>query len=525
MSTPLIRRSVLDSLLPRVLTLLSGSLMLACSMEAGESGEESVQAIAQPLTFNQRLAGCQDDPRVLAGLVSVETCVGADIFFRETFEGNGRTCSTCHRVENDFTIDSTFIATLPSDDPLFVAEFDPALANLERPAIMRSSASALILENVDGVEPDPNVRFTLRSTPHTWSMGTSVTRPPDGISPPVDRTGWSGDGAPGQGRLKDFSTGAVFQHATRSLDRIAGVDFRLPDDNELNAVTRYLEELGRTNDLWLPNTFLTDAGAESGRQLFLGPVARCNNCHQNAGANSTIAAGGNRNFNTGVESARSAALAGIPVDGGFLATPANPDGSFGDGTFNSTPLVEAADTGPFFHTDTSVSGASAHDTPVATTIEQAIAFYDSPAFAASPAGQVGPIDLTATQIDQLGRFLRVVNAAFNVQVALERLDAALELANHFQNDHLAMQRQMLALARIELDDAIDVLNGAQGGPLNAAQRQHFQNARSAIDNAIATNSAAARQNGVSQARNTIWDGFIGLGAGLDFVIGPGTIMF
>ncbi|MGH9844700.1 MAG: hypothetical protein ACREEM_38775, partial [Blastocatellia bacterium] len=52
---------------------------------------------------------------------------GRDLFFKETFNGNGRTCGTCHPAENNLTIDPAFIATLPPDNPLFVAEFNPAL--------------------------------------------------------------------------------------------------------------------------------------------------------------------------------------------------------------------------------------------------------------------------------------------------------------------------------------------------------------------------------------------------------------
>ena len=62
---------------------------------------------------------------------------GATLFFEETFSGNGRTCGTCHPANNNFTIDPAFIATRPANDPLFVAEFNPALAQLERPALMR----------------------------------------------------------------------------------------------------------------------------------------------------------------------------------------------------------------------------------------------------------------------------------------------------------------------------------------------------------------------------------------------------
>jgi hypothetical protein len=38
----------------------------------------------------------------------------------------------------------------------------------------------------------------------------------------------------------------------------------------------------------------------------------CNTCHTNAGANASFGGGGNRNFNTGVESARHPALAASP---------------------------------------------------------------------------------------------------------------------------------------------------------------------------------------------------------------------
>ena len=71
---------------------------------------------------------------------------GREIFFNETFDGNGRTCGSCHPAENNFTIDPAFIATLPKDDPLFVAEFIPALKdNFENPRLMREFG--LILDN------------------------------------------------------------------------------------------------------------------------------------------------------------------------------------------------------------------------------------------------------------------------------------------------------------------------------------------------------------------------------------------
>ena len=59
---------------------------------------------------------------------------GFRIFTQEDWNGNGRTCGTCHPAENNFTIDPAFIASLPKDNPLFVAEFNPHLSkNFENP--------------------------------------------------------------------------------------------------------------------------------------------------------------------------------------------------------------------------------------------------------------------------------------------------------------------------------------------------------------------------------------------------------
>ena len=43
-----------------------------------------------PTSVDTRTAACCRDPRVVVGAVTIETCVGADLFFREPFGGNGR---------------------------------------------------------------------------------------------------------------------------------------------------------------------------------------------------------------------------------------------------------------------------------------------------------------------------------------------------------------------------------------------------------------------------------------------------
>ena len=98
---------------------------------------------------------------------------GATLFFEETFGGNGRTCGTCHPASNNFTIDRDFISTLPGSDPLFVAEFNPALAQLEKPQLMRSFG--LVLENLDGLD-NPTGKFVMRGVPHTLGLHMTMER-------------------------------------------------------------------------------------------------------------------------------------------------------------------------------------------------------------------------------------------------------------------------------------------------------------------------------------------------------------
>lgn len=526
----------------RMNTLVAAGLLLVACADTGdvqpvEVGEHSA-ALGDPnqndflgrqtmhQTLAQRQTNCQNDPRVHLNLVSADICTGADLFFREPFGGNGRACGSCHTAQFDFTISPESIALLAPNDPLFVAENNPALAQLERPDLMRNHA--LILENVDGAEA-PTTKFVMRSVPHCFSLATSITPAPivnpdgtgaDGTTqPPIQRTGWSGDGAPAPGGLKQFQVGAVFQHYTKSLNRVAGTDFTAPTDDELNRIEQFLLSIGRSADLDLTTITLADMGADAGRTTFLG--SRCNGCHRNAGANT--AAGFNRNFDTGVESARLAVLdmQSIPHDGGFGgAAPGAPfnhdsdrDGindSYGNGTFSTPPLIEAADTGPFFHTNAFV------------TIEDAIAFYTTSAFANSPAGGGNPIALSAADITNIGKFLRVLNASFNAKLAIARLSADVQVNTQYQTGFLGLQVGLLDAAQVEIRDAIADLSGAN---INAAQVAQLQAADQAITSAINTVMPMQRLAKAQSALSNVQAADQGLGTGLNFSVGPGSIMF
>ncbi len=351
---------------------------------------------------------------------------GEDIFFNETFDGNGRTCGTCHRAEDNFGLTPSFIATLPPDDSLFVSETNPDLArNFEN--------AALILENQDGFDDLEN-NFNMRGVPHTLALKTSI----DSAQGP--RTGWSGDGAPGDGTLRSFATGAVIQHFTKTLNRTEGVDFRVPTEKELDALEAFQLSLGRQKELELPLP-LKDVVAKRGQEIFLdNGLGKCNVCHRNAGANASLGGQdvGNANFDTGVENLpdQPQDLTGerVPPDDGF--------GTPGDGTFNTPPLVEAADTGPFFHNNS------------VETIEGAVAFYNGDAFNNSPSGLflagIDPngvgIKLDATQVEAVAAFLRDINALENIRVSIDLLSRRTS--------------ESLRRAVFETEDAIDVLRGA-----------------------------------------------------------------
>ena len=367
---------------------------------------------------------------------------GEHLFLNETFGGNGRTCGTCHKPTDNFGLSTAFIATLPKDDPLFVAEFNPDLAsNFENTKLIRSLS--LILENQDGFDDLEN-NFNQRGIPHTLALRTSVE------SKDGPRTGWSGDGAPGDGSLRAFATGAVIQHFTKRIERVFGVDFRIPTDEELDALEAFQLSLGRQQDLQLPLS-LTNPVALRGQEIFMdNGSGKCNACHFNAGANGNPAifgpGAGNLNFNTGVESLPDtpAFLSGefVPVDDGF--------GIPGNGEFNTPPLVEAADTSPFFHNNS------------VETIEAAVAFYNGESFNTSPAGLLiigatgSGINLDATQIVAVAAFLRVINALENIRSSDQLLARIIDSKDNSETTI----NGLLDRAYAESEDATQVLDSA-----------------------------------------------------------------
>lgn len=395
-------------------------------------------------------AACREPPpRPVPGTERIVE--GRRLFFEETFAGNGRTCGTCHPATNNLTIDPAFVATLPATDPLFVGDTIPELGHrFENDRLIRGVG--LILENLDGFADLENV-FVMRGVPHTLGLRLSVA------SARGPRTGWSGDGAPGDGSIRSFATGAVIQHFTKTVNRVPGIDFRLPTDAELDALEAFQLALGRQQELALPLR-LRSPVALRGQAIFnSGTEGKCSACHFNAGANGDPrifgAGAGNLNFDTGVED-----LPDQPAD--LLGEKNPPDdglGFPGDRTFNTPGLVESADTGPFFHNNS------------VETIEGAVAFYTGNAFTNSPAGKLlvgatgSAISLDGTQIVAVAAFLRVINALENIRQSIEFLRARVDNVIVPTEDFGAL----LSRAEDEINDAIMVLQGGGLHP-NAVAR-------------------------------------------------------
>ena len=390
---------------------------------------------------------------------------GAFLFANETFAGNGRTCTTCHRLEHNLTIDPGLIATLPASDPLFLAETNPNLAFLENPQLLRSRA--LITEHVDGFDK-PAV---LRSVQHTLALsatqGIENANTEFPASSPEHRLGWGGAGAPGRGTLNEFGFGAVVQHFTKDARRRVGTDFRVPTQEELDAIEAFQLFSGRQKLVDGRVLQLREARAETGRTLFMSGASggKCVNCHLDLGS-----VEGNPPFtiNFVVAQGVRGLTPELPADDGFKSPhPAQPF-IVGDGSFNVPPLIEVADTMGAFHNN------------AATDLETAISFYASDTFRATPVGSATDINISPSDIQNIGAFLRVLNAAENIRAIRKRVQ--------FVRDFRSTGNT--AILAIAINDCQDVLNDLAPKALNPATQHDIATVKLTLQIASANPDAA-----------------------------------
>ena len=275
--------------------------------------------------------------------------------------------------------------------------------------------------------------------------------------------------------MRQFAAGAVVQHLTKTLNRVEGVDFRLPTKAELDALEAFQRSLGRQEEVDLAALTFVDDAAQRGKDLFegVGVNRSCTQCHANAGANvvddEKPDEAFNDNFDTGTRQ-----LGTGPAEGGFGQDHQNGVPGFGNGTINTPPLIEAADTAPFFHNNS------------AATLEDSIRFYTTPTFAKSPSGGTrGAFVLNKAAIADIATFLRALNARENAHSAFVGVvDARRERNNS----------ELLQAVAADVEDGIEVLEASKLAPDAVAA---FEDAARLIAD------AATRPEGLGEAQGIL----------------------
>ena len=102
------RKSLL-ALIPTLLVLGSSGTPPG-SAEAAESVHTSDARLVE--LARDRAARIEAPSPSIRDLLTVQELVemGEELFFDETFDGNGRTCGSCHLVEDDFGLEPSTIA-------------------------------------------------------------------------------------------------------------------------------------------------------------------------------------------------------------------------------------------------------------------------------------------------------------------------------------------------------------------------------------------------------------------------------
>lgn len=302
---------------------------------------------------------------------------GRRVFNEETFNGNGRTCGTCHIPAEGYNISPAAIAKLPKKqrDLVFVASVPGfenaaliearALFNISGgPAPLCPGTDPTCFDDDDGhsgpvFRASMNIEALALTTPVDAEvvadgdfLGTLLLPPKcsTGVEQLLPQLGWAGDGSPGtpkddpdcrmhhgtfdanaDGSVRAFANGAIAQHFTRRLNRVPGVDFRRARARELDALAAFQLWLGRRSlteeenavqgtenatefDILLLD--FKDARVSLGRDHFASNNgATCNQCHTNGGA---LGGGGGGNNNNITSVSLADDDIGVPVVGAPL---------------------------------------------------------------------------------------------------------------------------------------------------------------------------------------------------------------
>jgi cytochrome c peroxidase len=288
-----------------------------------------------------------DNPFSAAELEAIAN--GFDLFKNETFDGNGRTCATCHVPDRNYNLAlEDFQALSLADQQLVLGGTNPHLENseaVEEKVLFNINQSAGPGSEGDTWEPPGPFRSSMSlgglgltvlnnhvcwgSTANGFGLPVTDNGCPGnltGSNSGVDdgvrdlMLGWSGEGplaelfpwwdgselqlADCDGVIEEFTTdrhslrdlhlalatfalAAVKTHFPVTQNREPGVDFRCPTQEELLDMAAFQKWLGRRFELDINQLKFKDYKAQKGRNLFASRVASCVACHVNAGAGDT----------------------------------------------------------------------------------------------------------------------------------------------------------------------------------------------------------------------------------------------
>jgi hypothetical protein len=376
---------------------------------------------------------------------------GRVLFTQETFGGNGRTCATCHVLALNGALPPSNVAqrfgTLSTTfDPLFIAEPNMNLNTLTLGTSVSFNVNDILTGTAGGATAKVKVRAKLSGTQYlvhggiapALTAGTNVTNGTatakvvsivkgdlDGLESPQKMRSPSVSASFPQGRglilenidgfdkapvfrksphiqnlkftgpfgfsndiqtLEEFAVGAVKQHFTRSVARRVNTDFRLPTGEEQRLLKVFMRSLdsvpgsGLFSKFALGN-FARTSAQNRGRDLFVSQG--CNRCHFGA-----VLAGGS--FQTGINNQP---IDGPAPGGDGLPMDSAPPGGPTNRAISVPGLFNVKNNAPFFHEASRVN------------VLDAVNFYLSPAFQASPEGPVFPFNFDAAGAADITSFL------------------------------------------------------------------------------------------------------------------------
>ncbi|WP_104981429.1 hypothetical protein [Sorangium cellulosum] len=115
-------------------SVLAAAFFASCDTAESESHAGGLQFVASALCAQDRLAPCDKDPRVIAGLIARQDCAVPDGHAREAAPEQGRSCGSCHGAGSSPGTGIHVLDVLLENnpfDPAFLFGQDPAPIEIE----------------------------------------------------------------------------------------------------------------------------------------------------------------------------------------------------------------------------------------------------------------------------------------------------------------------------------------------------------------------------------------------------------